>query len=178
MSKIGRMPISVKDVKVEVDGSDISYQGKNASGTHALPHFLQATVEDEFLKIEMKGNARQNRKFWGLHRALLANKIYGAKQNFEKKLEIKGLGYKAEVSGKKVKLTLGYSHKIDFELPENIIFNVDKSGQNLTVQSFDKELLGKVCDQIRSFRVPEPYKGTGIRYSDEVIIRKAGKTKA
>jgi large subunit ribosomal protein L6 len=178
MSKIGRMPIDVKDVKIELKGNDVHYQGKNSSGVHTVPHFLQVLVENDSLNIEMKSKAKQNNKFWGLHRALLANKVYGAKQNFEKKLIIKGLGYKAELSGKNVRLSLGYSHKIDFVLPENVIFNVDKSGQNLTVQSFDKELLGKVCDQIRSFRKPEPYKGTGIRYSDEIIIRKAGKTKA
>lgn len=178
MSKIGRKPIDVNNVKIELKGPDIHYQGKNASGVHTLPYFLGATVENNLLKIDLKSNPRENKKFWGLHRALLANKIYGANQNFEKKLVIKGLGFKAEVSGKNVKFTLGYSHKIDFVLPDNILFSTDKTGQNLTVQSFDKELLGKVCDQIRSLRTPEPYKGTGIRYEDEVIIRKAGKTKA
>lgn len=178
MSKIGRRPIDVKDVKVELKGSEVSYHGKNSSGVHILPYFLQATLQDGFLKLDMTGNPRQNKKFWGLHRALLANKIFGATKNFEKKLMIKGLGFKAELTGRNIKFSLGYSHKIDFALPDNVSFVVDKTGQNLTLQSFDKELLGKVCDQIRSFRPPEPYKGTGIRYENEVIIRKAGKTKA
>ena len=178
MSKIGRKPIDVNNVKIELKGLEIHYSGKNSSGVHILPYFLEAAVEDGFLKISLKSNPRQNKKFWGLHRALLANKIHGARQNFEKKLVIKGLGFKAEVSGKNIKFTLGYSHKVDFALPDNVLFSADKTGQNLTVQSFDKELLGKVCDQMRSLRVPEPYKGTGIRYEDEVIIRKAGKTKA
>jgi len=178
MSKIGRKPIDVNNVKIELKGPDVHYQGKNASGIHTLPYFLEATLEDNHLKIDLKSNPRQNKKFWGLHRALLANKIYGASQNFEKKLLIKGLGFKAELSGRNVKFALGYSHKVEFTLPDNVLFNVDKTGQNLTLQSFDKELLGKVCDQIRSLRPPEPYKGTGIRYEDEVIIRKAGKTKA
>jgi len=178
MSKIGRRPIDIRDVKVEVSGSDVSYQGKNSSGVHVLPHFLQATLQDGFLKLNMTGNPRQNKRFWGLHRALLANKIYGARKNFEKKLIIKGLGFKAELAGKIVKFSLGYSHKIELVLPEGVSFSADKTGQNLTLQSFNKELLGMFCDQIRSLRVPEPYKGTGIRYEDEVIIRKAGKTKA
>ena|SRR3990167_5142143 len=178
MSKIGRKPIDINNVKIELKGLDVHYQGKNSSGVHTLPYFLEATVEENFLTIALKSNPRENKKFWGLHRALLANKIRGATQNFEKKLVIKGLGFKAEVAGKNIKFSLGYSHKIDFVLPDKVLFSVDKTGQNLTVQSFDKELLGKVCDQIRSFRVPEPYKGTGIRYEDEIIIRKAGKTKA
>jgi large subunit ribosomal protein L6 len=179
MSKIGRMPINTAGVKVEVKGCEVHFSGKNASGVHVLPPFLEVVkLSDDSIKLDMKSTARQNRKFWGLHRALLFNKIQGANKNFEKQLVIKGLGFKAEVAGKNVKMSLGYSHKIDYVLPEKVTLQVDKTGQNLVFQSFDKELLGKVCDQIRSFRTPEPYKGTGIRYLDEVIIRKAGKTKA
>jgi large subunit ribosomal protein L6 len=115
---------------------------------------------------------------WGLHRALLANMIKGAETGFEQKMTIVGLGFKALLSGKKVTLTLGYTHKIDYELPEKVTLEVDKTGQMLTFRSSDKFILGNVCDAIRSFRPPEPYKGTGIIRAGEVVIRKAGKTKA
>ncbi|MBT4577801.1 50S ribosomal protein L6, partial [bacterium] len=115
---------------------------------------------------------------WGLHRALLANKIKGADVGFVRKLQIIGLGYKAILKGRNIELSLGFSHKINYELPEGVDLSTDKSGQNLTFSSYDKEVLGTVCSQIRSMRPPEPYKGTGVRYDDEIVARKAGKSKA
>jgi large subunit ribosomal protein L6 len=125
-----------------------------------------------------KKGVRTINNVWGLHRALLANKIQGAAQGFEKNLEINGLGYKAVPSGRKVVFTLGHSHKIDFELPEGVTLETDKTGQKLSVKSVDKEVLGQVCSLIRALKPPEPYKGTGIKEAGEVITRKAGKTKA
>jgi large subunit ribosomal protein L6 len=113
-----------------------------------------------------------------MHRALLANKVKGAETGFEKKIKIVGLGYKAQLAGKKLTFSLGYSHKIDYELPEGVDVKLDKTGQNLVFSSSNKLLLGDVCSHIRKLRPPEPYKGTGIIVGDEVIIRKAGKTKA
>ena len=109
---------------------------------------------------------------------LLANAIHGVDKGFEKQLKIIGLGYKAVLSGKKIVLSLGFSHKIDVVLPEHVSLDIDKTGQLLTFKSHDKALLGAVCDKVRSFRPPEPYKGTGIRYVGENVARKAGKTKA
>jgi large subunit ribosomal protein L6 len=109
---------------------------------------------------------------------LLANEIHGADVGFVKQLQINGLGFKAALSGNKVVFTLGYTHKIELPLPKEVSLEIDKTGQLLTFKSFDRMVLGEVCDKVRSFRVPEPYKGTGIKYSDEVIVRKAGKTKA
>jgi large subunit ribosomal protein L6 len=109
---------------------------------------------------------------------LLANKVKGVETGFEKKVRIIGLGYKAQLAGKKLNFSLGYSHKIEFPLPEGVEVNVDKTGQQLVFKAADKLLLGNVCDSIRSLRPPEPYKGTGILVGDEVIIRKAGKAKA
>ncbi len=178
MSKIGRKPIILDQVNVEIKGQDVHYTGKNASGVHELPYFIEATVSNGALLLTLKGNNWQNNKFWGLHRALLANKIFGAAKNFERKLIIKGLGYKALVAGKKVTLSLGFSHKVELELPEGVALSTDKAGQNLVLASYDKALLGLTCDRIRSVRPPEPYKGTGVMFADEHIHRKAGKTKA
>ena len=143
-----------------------------------MPEEFAATLKDNTLAISIKKDTRSVRALWGLHRALLANKIKGVEVGFEQKVKIVGLGYKAQLSGKKMVLSLGYSHKIDYVLPDGVTLNVDKTGQQLVFKSHDKWLLGKVCDDVRSFRTPEPYKGTGIMLADEIIIRKAGKTGA
>ena len=177
MSKIGRKPIAVNNVQVEIKGQGIHYKGKNASGVYEIPSFLKIDFDGAQIKLTMEED-RGNKKFWGLHRALLANKIKGAAESFEKKLQINGLGFKAELSGNKIKFSLGFSHKIERILPNGVSMEVDKTGQALTLKSHDKELLGQVCADIRSLRPPEPYKGTGIKLSTEVIKRKAGKTKS
>jgi len=181
MSKIGRKPINLGSTKVEVNGSEIKLKGNNSSGVYVLPKELTVKLEDNSLKV-LPLNAflgsRDINRIWGLHRALIANKVKGADVGFERKLKIVGLGYKAVVSGKKVVFSLGFSHKINLELPDNITLEVDKSGQLLTFKSPDKELVGHVCSKIRALRPPEPYKGTGIRWATEVVRRKAGKAKA
>jgi len=178
MSKIGRKPIPFSSAKIEIKDKTIFLNGPKAKFTHELPASIDVTVEDGTLVLSIKENTRENRILWGMHRALLANKVIGAEKGFEKKIKIVGLGYKAQQSGKKLVFSLGYSHKIDYELPEGVEVQMDKTGQNLVFKAADKLLLGDVCSQIRSFRPPEPYKGTGIIVGDEVIIRKAGKTKA
>ena len=179
MSKIGRKAISVGNVKVEIKDQDIHYTGPKASGVHTLPKVIKAQLEGALLKLvpSEKGSRDLNR-LWGLNRALLANKIIGAEAGFEKKIEIVGLGYKAVMSGANVVFSLGYSHKIDFELPTGVSLEIDKSGQKLTFKSTDKALVGHVCSMVRSLRTPEPYKGTGVKLATEVIHRKAGKTKS
>ena len=179
MSKIGRKPIPVSSsVKVEVNGKSVAIAGPKAKFVHELPEQIDAKFENGLLSVSIKENTRANRVIWGLHRALLANKIKGADTGFEKKIKIVGLGYKALLSGKKLNFSLGYSHKIEYTLPDGIDITVDKTGQNLVLKSSDKLLLGNTCDAIRSLRPPEPYKGTGIILEGEVVIRKAGKTKA
>jgi large subunit ribosomal protein L6 len=178
MSKVGRKPIQIADVVVDIKGNEVHYKGKNASGVHILPSFLRAEMVDKALVLSMPDAIHRNKKFWGLHRALLANKIYGAHTLFEKQLKINGLGFKAEVSGLNVKFSLGFSHKIPLELPKAVSLETDKPGQMLTFKSHDKELLGLICDRVRSLRPPEPYKGTGIQLTTEVVRRKAGKKKA
>jgi large subunit ribosomal protein L6 len=179
MSKIGRLPINIGSAQVEIDGQTVRYKGSKESGVYELPDFIKVELLDKKLKLTIPKNKR-NRETniaWGLHRALLANAIKGVDKGFEKQLQIIGLGYKAALSGNKIVLSLGYSHKIDIPLPKGISLEIDKTGQLLTFRSHNRALLGELCDQIRSCRPPEPYKGTGIRYASEEISRKAGKAK-
>jgi large subunit ribosomal protein L6 len=178
MSKIGRKPIPLSKVKVEVKNNKVSIVGAKAKFEHELPSCLSLKIDDKFCKLELAEDTRKNRILWGMNRAILANKIKGVEEGFEKKLQIVGLGFKAQLAGKKMILTLGYTHKIDYELPASVSVEIDKTGQQLTFKSADKFVLGNVCDTIRSFRPPEPYKGTGIIRDGEIIIRKAGKTKS
>lgn len=184
MSKIGRKPININSVKVDIKGQELHYTGKAASGVYYLPDILQADVKDEQLLLTVKSSGfarhilRDANRVWGLHRALLCNTLSGAAQAFERLIEINGLGYKAVMTGSTVVFSLGYSHKINFDLPKGVTLVIDKTGQKLNFSSTDKELLGQTCSTVRSFRPPEPYKGTGIKYASEVIIRKAGKAKS
>jgi large subunit ribosomal protein L6 len=181
MSKIGRKAIDIRGITVEINGQEIRYKGPKSSGLYVLPEEIQAHIADNKLILFAKDKekiSREINRVWGLHRALLANKIKGAATEFEKKLEINGLGFKAALSGKKLILTLGFSHKIDFDLPNNLTVEIDKLGQKLTLKSSDKDLVGQIASLIKSKRLPEPYKGTGIKLASEKLIRKAGKTKA
>lgn len=179
MSKIGRKPIDITGVQIQVTGSDVHFKGAKNTGTYTLPQELEAVVTgNQVLTLNPKKKDRKLNDVWGLHRALLANKINGARASFEKDVEIVGLGFKALKSGTKLVFSLGYSHKIDFELPEDVTVDIDKTGQKLAFKSSDKERLGLVCSQIRALRSPEPYKGTGIKLKAEVLLRKAGKAKS
>jgi large subunit ribosomal protein L6 len=182
MSKIGRKPINIGNVQVEIKGQEVHYKGPKSSGIYVLPGILTAKVEDKNLQLQARSDVkmpvRELNRVWWLSRALLSNKIQGAAQEFEKKIQIVGLGYKAASSGNKLVFSLGYSHKIDFELPKGVSVDIDKSGQNVTFKSSDKELVGHVCSKVKALRLPEPYKGTGIKFANEVIRRKAGKAKA
>jgi len=179
MSKIGRLPIPFSSAKIEIKKNIIEINGPKAKFAHELPEAIKASVEDEkSLKLDVAEKTRKNKMLWGLHRALLANKVQGAERGFEKKVSIVGLGYKAVLAGKKMTFSLGYSNKIEYELPDGVSVKIDKSGQQLVFESTDKFLLGSVCDKVRSFRHPEPYKGTGVIREGDIIIRKAGKAKA
>lgn len=178
MSKIGRKPIDISGVTVEINGNDISFKGNKMAGVHTLPDLLKVEIIDKHLVISAARKTSDTNRIWGLNRALLSNKIIGSSTGFEKQVRIVGLGYKAVAQGPKLQFSLGYSHKIDFELPANVTVEIDKTGQLLTFRSSDKDALGLVCSKIRGFRAPEPYKGTGIQYVGEVIRRKAGKAKS
>ena len=177
MSKIGRKPISFAAVQISLDGNNVTIKGSKAEFNHELPAGIVASVKDKTLKLAISEDTRKNRMLWGLHRALLANKIQGAESGFEKEIRIVGLGYKVQKSGDKLVFSLGFSHKCDYTLPKGVTIDIDKKGQILKLRSADKFLLGTACDAIRSLKRPEPYKGTGIIRDGDVLIRKAGKTK-
>ena len=183
MSKIGRKLIDINGVAVEIKGHNVHYKGTKASGVYVLPNVLEVQIADNKLAlipnkaVAQKLKIRDLNREWGLHRALLANAIGGSKKEFEKLVEITGLGYKAVLSGNKLVFSLGYSHKIDFELPKGVAVAIDRTGQKLTVSSTDREALGLTCSKICALRRPEPYKGTGVKLSTEHIIRKASKGK-
>jgi large subunit ribosomal protein L6 len=182
MSKIGRKPVDIGSVHVEIKGQEIHYKGKKSSGIYTVPNELVPNLENKkiFLKTIDKSDLslRELNRVWGLARALLANAIKGSDTPFEKEVQINGLGFKAALAGQKVAFTLGYSHKIDFDLPKEVSLEIDKTGQKLLFRSSDRFILGDVCSKVRALRPPEPYKGTGIRVANEFIARKAGKTKA
>lgn len=186
MSKIGRKPINIGGVKVEVKGQDVSYKGPKASGVFLLSPKLHAHVDGNNLYLtaapaqagDSQERLRDVYSVWGLQRALLANAIGGADNEFENVLEIVGLGYKAALDKSKIIFTLGYSHKIEKDIPVGLTIEIDKPGQKVKVKSYDKVLAGQFCSEVRALRPPEPYKGKGIKLQSEVIFRKtAGKGK-
>lgn len=178
MSKIGRRPIEIKNIQVDIQDNQIHYKGKKASGTYVLPESLKAELSQQGLKLTSAEVSAENNRVWGLHRALLANTLKGAQDGFEKKLVINGLGFKAAVSGSKLSFSLGYSHKVDMTLPSDITVEIDKTGQIVTVRGTDKDKVGHISDLIRSLRPPEPYKEKGIRLEKEKVLRKVGKKSA
>lgn len=178
MSKIGRKAIPFSNVKIEIQDNTVLISGSKIKVTHILPEGLKAHLNSKQIFISLENDTKDNRVLWGLHRALLANEIKGLENGFEQIIKIVGLGFKAQSNGKKMIFTIGYTHKIEYELPEGVSVDIDKTGQNLTFKSHDKNVLGDVCDRVRSFRLPEPYKGTGIMRDNEVIVRKVGKTKS
>jgi large subunit ribosomal protein L6 len=182
MSKIGRKPIDITNVQVKLEGNTVHYKGPKASGEYTLPDMLKADIKDSQLslhpsQLQEKADSSVNR-VWGLHRALLSNKIDGARKLFTLEVQINGLGFKATPAGKDLVMSLGYSHKIDFKLPPSVSVSVDKTGQKLVFESADNIALGLSASRLRALRPPEVYKGTGIKLLDEVIMRKAGKKKA
>lgn len=180
MSKIGRKPIDISKVTLTAQGQTVEIKGSKGQFSHELPAGLTCSIDEsaKTITLGVESDTRTNRTNWGTHRALLANKVHGAGVGFEQVVKLVGLGYKGQASGQKVVFSVGYSHKVDYNLPKGITVDIDKTGQRITVKGADKFEVGNVCDGIRSIRPPEPYKGKGIMLEGEVIIRKAGKTKA
>jgi len=175
MSRVGKEPIVLpKGVEASVVDGVITIKG--AKGTKTLETFgrVDIKVEEGKLAFGLVGETKQDRAFWGTYRALANNIVVGLDKGFEKKLEINGVGYRAAVNGKNLEMALGYSHPVVFPIPEGIEMSVDKNV--ITIKGADKQQVGQVAAVVRGFRAPEPYKGKGVKYSDEVIRRKAGKT--
>ncbi len=178
MSRIGKKPIDVRQgVEVKIEGRHLTVKGPK--GQLELDHHEAMTVkiEDGVIKVERPSDVREHRALHGLTRSLIANMVEGVTDGFKKSLEIHGVGYKAEKKGNGIKLTLGYSHTIEFEPPKGVSIEVPAPTQ-IVVEGVDKQAVGQAAAEIRSFRPPEPYKGKGIRYVGEHVRRKAGKTAA
>ena len=178
MSRIGRLPVPlVSGVKVEMAGRKVTIKGPKGSLAQDLPGGIDAEVADGKLVVKRRDDGKSQRALHGLTRALLNNAVVGVTTGFTKELEIQGVGYRAQVSGSNVNLTLGYTHAIDFPIPSGIQISVDKQTK-LTVTGIDRQQVGQVAAKLRSLRPPDVYKGKGVRYVGEVVRKKAGKTGA
>ncbi|MEI7816893.1 MAG: 50S ribosomal protein L6 [Desulfuromonadales bacterium] len=176
MSRIGKLPIEIPSgVKVNFTESVLSVQGPNGSLTRQIMSVVLLDIRDTSIEVTRIDDSTAARAAHGLTRTLINNMVVGVTKGFQRDLEINGVGYRAEVKGKELVLALGYSHPVNFPIPEGIVIDVEKMTK-LSVKGFDKELVGQTAAKIRSFRSPEPYKGKGIKYADETILRKAGKT--
>jgi len=174
MSRIGKKPVEFADINVSSNGNIITFvKGKNSVDLDTKGN-VDFKIEDKTLTFDTKSDSREHRAFWGTYRALSQNIVTGLTTGYSKQLEINGVGYRAAVKGKVLNLQLGFSHDINYELPDVIQASVEKNV--ITLKSHDKQTLGQVAAEIRSFRPPEPYKGKGVKYIDEHIVRKAGKT--
>ncbi len=178
MSRIGKLPITIPDkVEINLNNNFVSCKGPKGELTRQLHQEMNIEVQDNEITVTRPTDNKEHRALHGLTRSLLANMVEGVSSGFSRKLEIIGVGYKAEMNGNNLVLTVGYSHPIVMNLPETITTTVPTPNE-IIVEGADKELVGMIASKIRGFRKPEPYKGKGIRYSGEYVRRKAGKTGA
>ncbi len=176
MSRIGRMPIEVPaGVQVEIEDGRVKVRGPKGELTRLFHPDMTISLEEGQIVVRRPTDNREHRSLHGLTRALLANMVQGVSEGFRKELEIVGVGYRAEIQGKKMVLNVGYSHPVEIVPPEGITITVGRGAKRIAVEGVDKELVGQIAAQIRTVRKPEPYKGKGIRYVGEQVRRKAGK---
>src|SRR5437868_8645949 len=176
MSRIGKQPIAIPPkVKVEIKGQKVSVEGPKGKLNWELPQRTSLKVDDGKVIVSRQGDDAQARALHGLSRALVNNMVKGVSDGFVKKLEIQGVGFKAAVQGKNVNLSLGYSHPIVYVIPDQVKVTVEENTK-VTIEGPDKQVVGQVAAELRSYYPPEPYKGKGVRYSDEKVVRKEGKT--
>jgi len=175
MSRIGKQPIVIpQGVKVQIDEGTVRAEGPKGKLSQPVPARLTVKLDNNHLVITREGDDRTVRAIHGLTRALVANMVHGVKDGFERKLEIVGIGYRAQLQGRNIQLALGYSHPVIFPLPETITADIERQ-VSITLRGPDKALLGETAAKLRALRKPDPYKGKGIKYSDEVVRRKVGK---
>jgi large subunit ribosomal protein L6 len=176
MSRIGKLPVEIPEkVEVKLEGNTIAVKGPKGELTQKLNPIVNVTIEDNQVLVTRNSDDRQERAIHGLTRSLIQNMVDGVTRGFEKKLEMVGVGYNAKINGKDLVLEVGYSHPVTIKAEDNIEFEVEKN-TNITVKGIDKQQVGEIAAKIRSVRKPEPYKGKGIKYADEHIRRKVGKT--
>ena len=176
MSRIGMKPVPVAaGVKVTVNGKEVVTEGKLGKMSVTLPEAISAAVEGNEVKVSRVSDEGNNKALHGLFRSLIKNNIIGVSEGYKKELQIVGVGYKAVLAGNKLTLSLGYSHDIVYPVPEGIKIQIAE-GTKISISGVDKQLVGEVAASIRKFKKPEPYKGKGVRYSDEHVVIKPGKT--
>lgn len=181
MSRVGKLPVKIPEkVKVAIDAATHNVRVEGPKGKMSFTYNPQVKIESAGgeVKVTRPDDSRLSRSLHGLTRTLVNNAVNGVTKGYERSLEITGVGFKAEVKGKEVHFTLGYSHPVVFKLPEGVTAEVDPKQTRVTVRGVDKQLLGTTAAKIRALRVPEPYKGKGIKYAEETIRRKEGKTGA
>jgi large subunit ribosomal protein L6 len=171
------MPVTLpKGVEVDVQGASLRVKGPKGELSRTFPAMMQIAVEDNALVVKRPDDTRQNRALHGMTRALINNMVVGVSAGFERILEVNGVGYRAEMKGKVLVLYVGYSHEVPVEPPAGISFETDAKTRQIKIKGFDKEAVGQIAANIRKIRPPEPYQGKGIKYLEEKIRRKAGKT--
>jgi large subunit ribosomal protein L6 len=176
MSRIGKQPITLPPkVKVQVKDRHVTVEGPKGKLNWELPRRTSLKVENNQVLVSREGDDAQAKALHGLSRALVNNMVTGVSEGFIKKLDIQGVGFKAAVQGKTVNMSLGYSHPIVYDIPEQVKVTVEENTK-ITVEGPDRQLVGLVASELRSFYPPEPYKGKGVRYADERVVRKEGKT--
>jgi len=178
MSRLGKMPIKLGDgTQARIDGDFIVVKGAKGELKQKMHKLVNVEIKEGEIIVNVKRpEVKKEKAFWGLYRSLINNMVEGVEKGYEKKLEINGVGYRAAVSGKKLTLNVGYSHPVEFKISDGIEISVENNV--ITINGIDKQLVGETAAQIRKVRKPEPYKGKGIKYSDEIIRRKEGKAAA
>jgi large subunit ribosomal protein L6 len=176
VSRIGKMPVVIpKGVEVHADAGQVRVKGPKGELASAIPAGITVSIADGQVRFARAGEEPHVRACHGLLRSLVANSVEGVTKGFTRELEISGVGFKAEVKGKSVIFALGYSHPVDFKIPEGIAIAVDAKAGRMTITGADKQRVGQTAAEIRALRVPDPYKAKGIKYANEVIRRKVGK---
>lgn len=177
MSRVGKNPIAIPDgVTLTQDGNKLTAKGKHGELSHLVPQDVEAAVSDNEVTVQPRNDTARARAMWGTTRSLINNMVAGVSQGFTKSLEIQGVGYKAQTQGKKLVLSLGFSHDVNYSVPDGIEINTPQPTQ-IEISGSDKQKVGQVASEIRSYRPPEPYKGKGVRYAGEYVRRKEGKKK-
>jgi large subunit ribosomal protein L6 len=179
MSRVGKKPIEIPNgVAVDFKSQTLTVKGPNGTLTQQVISDVTLELEAKEIRVQPAGEGRKFGAFQGMTRALIANMVTGVSQGFKRNMTLVGVGYRVSIEGKKLVFNVGYSHPIEFALPEGIFAEVGDKGINFSIMGSDKQLVGQTCATIRGFRPPEPYKGKGIRYVDEVVRQKAGKAGA
>ena len=177
MSRIGKKPVELPSgVEASVSGQTVTVKGPNGSRDFTATDDVSISIDGNVVSVEPRGKSTRARQQWGMSRTMVANLVTGVTDGFKKELEIQGVGYRAQMQGNKLVLNLGLSHDVNFEVPQGVTVTCPKQTE-IIVEGTDQQLVGQVAANIREWRAPEPYKGKGIRYKDEYIVRKEGKKK-